>query len=150
MNICEHVNVFAYRAIMEHFFNENGCKQPHRHAKCMSDGSWLELVLLLMNTRRQDVLEMVNYEIQRLGVTRPISKAQFDKMWARKFSCTYLTILQMPNMLGIPRMHGGSTQLHTERDNMCKIQPPFTIMCNKTTQLLACKRRRYTHVATLP
>ena len=82
----EHTNVSAMRAVMEYFVKENACKQPHRHAKRLSDGQWVEIWLLPMNTRREDVYEMVNLEIQRLGAPRPVSKARFDKMWATEFT----------------------------------------------------------------
>ena len=42
--------------------------------------------LLPINTKREDVLAMVNRQIAAMGATRKVSKARFDKMWVEEFT----------------------------------------------------------------
>ena len=65
---------------MEAIFAECGCPQPHRHAKRLSSKEWKEVRLLPINTKREDVLAMVNKRIAAMEATRKVSKARFDKM----------------------------------------------------------------------
>ena len=82
----EHSNIAACWAVLNNFFQECGCSQPHRHAKRLSDGKYVPLVLLPMHTQREDVLHMVNMAIPAMGATKKVSKARFDRMWHREFT----------------------------------------------------------------
>ena len=55
---------------MEAIFHECGCPQPHRHAKQLSSKEWKEVRLLPMNTKREDILAMVNRRIAAMGATK--------------------------------------------------------------------------------
>ena len=46
----EHSNIATCQAVLDNFFQECGCSQPHQHAKQPSDGKYVPLVLLLMHT----------------------------------------------------------------------------------------------------
>ena len=87
-NLCsrEHSNIVACRAILDNFFRECGCSQPHRHAKCLSDGKYVPLVLLPMHTQRVDVLHVVNMAIPAVGATKQVLKGAFDQMRHREFT----------------------------------------------------------------
>ena len=91
----EHSNIAACRAVLDNFFKECGCSQPNRHAKRLSDGKYVPLVLLPMHTQREDVLHMVNMAIPTMGATKKVSKARFDRMWHREF-----TNVQIPPVPG--------------------------------------------------
>ena len=106
------------RVVLEYFVKEIACWQPHRHSKRLSDTKWLEVILLPMNTRREDVLVMVNFEILRPVATQKVSKAQFDKMWAQEFIHVHIPPnSQFPNVkfVGNSRMSGGPSQPHAQK-----------------------------------
>ena len=39
-----------------------------------------------MNTKREDILAMVNRRIAAMGATKKVSKACFNRMWAEEFT----------------------------------------------------------------
>ena len=82
----EFMHVAACRSVMEAIFHECGCPQPHRHAKRLSSKEWKEVRLLPMNTKREDILAMVNRRIAAMGATKKVSKARFNRMWAEEFT----------------------------------------------------------------
>ena len=82
----EHSNIAAYRAILDIFFRECGCSQPHRHAKRLSDKKYVPLVLLPIHTQQEDVLHVMNMTIPAMCATKKVSKGAFDRMWPREFT----------------------------------------------------------------
>ena len=81
----EHTHISAARAVLENYFKEAGCIQPHRQVVQRKDRTTLPIVLLPMNTTRQDVYDMVSVEIANLGQNIPISKSAFYCIWRTKF-----------------------------------------------------------------
>ena len=59
---------------MEAIFHECGCPQPHIHAKRLSSKEWKEVRLLPMNTKREDILAMVNRRIAAMGLPKKCPK----------------------------------------------------------------------------
>ena len=73
----EHTNISAARAVLQNYFKEAGCTQPQRQVVRRKDRTTLPLVLLPMNTTRQDVYDMVSIVIANLGQNISISKSAF-------------------------------------------------------------------------
>ena len=71
----------ATRVAFERYVKECGCPQPDRQLYRKKDKRMVPLVLLPMNTRRQDVMIAVNEEVACLVGGNPLSKCAFCKMW---------------------------------------------------------------------
>ena len=74
------VQAEATRVAFERYTKECGCPQPDRRSHRKKDKKMVPLVLLPMNTRRQDVMIAVNEEVVRLVGGNPLSKCAFYKM----------------------------------------------------------------------
>ena len=77
---CALVQAEATRVAFERYMKECECLQPDCQSYGKEDKKMVSLVLLLMNTRRQDVMDVVNEEIARLVGGNPLSKCAFYKM----------------------------------------------------------------------
>ena len=75
------VQAEATRVAFERYTKECGYLQPNRRSYWKKDKRMVPLVLLPMNTRRQDVMIAVNEEVARLVGGNPLSKCAFYKMW---------------------------------------------------------------------
>ena len=83
---CALVQAEATRVAFERYIKECGCPQPDRRSYRKKDKRMVPLVLLPMNTRRQDVMIAVNEEVARLVSGNPLSKCAFYKMWREEFT----------------------------------------------------------------
>ena len=90
----EHSNITACRAILDNFFHECGCSQPHRYAKRLSDKRYVPLILPPMHTQREDVLHIMNMTIPAMDATKKMSKGAFDRMWHREFTNVQIPLVQ--------------------------------------------------------
>ena len=80
------VQAEATRVAFERYTKEYGCPQPDRRSYQKKDKRMVPLVLLPMNTRREDVMIAVNEEVARLVGGNPLSKCAFYKMWGEEFT----------------------------------------------------------------
>ena len=71
----------ATRVAFERYTKECGCSQPDCRSYQKKDKRMVPLVLLPMNTRREDVMIAVNEKVARLVGGNPLSKCAFYKMW---------------------------------------------------------------------
>ena len=71
------VQAEAIRVAFERYIKECGCLQPDRRSYWKKDKRMVPLVLLPMNTRRQDVMIAVNEEVAHLVGGNPLSKCAF-------------------------------------------------------------------------
>ena len=81
----EHIHISATQVVLENYFKEAGCTQPHRQVVRRKDRTTLPLVLLPMNMTRQDVYDMESVEIANLGQNISISKSAFYCIWRTEF-----------------------------------------------------------------
>ena len=56
--------------------------------------NYVPLVLLPMDTQREDVLHVVNMAISAMGATKKVSKGAFDQMWHREFTNIQISLIQ--------------------------------------------------------
>ena len=134
--------VAACRFVMEAIFHECECPQPHKHAKRLSSKEWKEVRLLPMNTKREDILAMVNKQIATMGAILKVSKARFNRMWAEEFTevrIPWFAILQMPNMLGIERMFGRNAGQVAKAKNLRELRAAYIDSDWRTITLLGCE-----------
>ena len=80
------VQAEATKVAFERYTKECGCPQHDRRSYQKKDKRMVPLVLLPMNTRRQDVMIAVNEEVARLVGGNPLSKCAFYKMWREEFT----------------------------------------------------------------
>ena len=80
------VQAEAIRVAFERYTKECGCLQPNRQSYRKKDKRMVPLVLLPMNTRRQDVMIAVNEEVACLVGGNPLSNCAFHKMWREEFT----------------------------------------------------------------
>ena len=80
------VQAEATRVAFERYTKECGCPQPDHRSYRKKDKRMVPLVLLPMNTRRQDVMIAVNKEVARLVGGNLLSKCAFYKMWREEFT----------------------------------------------------------------
>ena len=106
----EHTHISAVRAVLENYFKEVGYTQLHRQVVQRKDWTMLLLVLLPMNTTRQDVYDMVNVEIANLGKNISISKSAFYCIWRIEF----------PNVQIPPILDSQSTKYVGNIEHVCK------------------------------
>ena len=80
------VQAEATRVAFERYTKECRCVQPDRRSYRKKDNRMVLLVLLSMNTKRQDVIIAVNEEVACLVSGNPLSKSVFYKMWREEFT----------------------------------------------------------------
>ena len=109
------VQAEATRVAFERYTKECGCLQPDRRSYWKKDKRMVPLVLLPMNTRRQDVMIAVNEEVALLVGGNPLNKSASYKMWREEFT----HIVQIPphsrfskceRLLGVSNLFRGNKE----------------------------------------
>ena len=78
--------MIATKESLDVFVSEAGCQQPHRSVQRKVDNVVFQLVLLPMNTTKNDVLCYVNEEVKKLVDGTELSVSSFQRMWRTWFS----------------------------------------------------------------
>jgi hypothetical protein len=78
-------HVVATRAIFHKYIIGCGCIQPHRQHLHKRDGLFIPLVLLPMNTKKKEVLGLINQSLVEAR-EKEISVSVFHAMWQKFFS----------------------------------------------------------------
>ena len=85
------VRVQAMESVFEKYVTETGCTQPHRQCRRRSDNQMVPLILLPMNTRREDVFHTVVADVERITKSKAPGPCSFYRLW-----CTEYTHVQIP------------------------------------------------------
>jgi hypothetical protein len=78
-------HVATARVVFQKYISGCGCPQPHRQHYQKKDGIFLPLVLLPMNTKKNDIRALINESLLELR-EKEISASAFHAMWRRYFS----------------------------------------------------------------
>ena len=75
------VGVQAMESIFEKYVTKTGCTQPYRQCRRRSNNQMVPLILLLMNTRREDVFHTVVVDVQRIKKSTAPGPYSFYCFW---------------------------------------------------------------------
>ena len=81
----------AMESIFQKYVQNSGCTQPHRHCQRRNDKTMVPLVLLPMNTRREDVFHAVIADVEKITMSKARGPCSFYRMW-----CMRYTHIQIP------------------------------------------------------
>ena len=80
------VGVQAMESVFEKYVTETGCTQPHRQCRRRSDNHMVPLVLLPMNTRREDVFHAVVADVERITKSKAPGPYSFYRLWRTEYT----------------------------------------------------------------
>jgi hypothetical protein len=84
-NLRERAKMSAARESFTAFVGDAGYTQPHRQVRKKVDNSVVSLILLPMNTTKEDVFHFVNEEVKTLVGGGSMSLASFHRLWRTEF-----------------------------------------------------------------
>ena len=76
----------ATESVFQKYVQESGGTQPHRQCQRQSDKTMVPLVLLPMNTRREDVFHAVIAEVQKITMKGAPGPCSFYRMWHMQYT----------------------------------------------------------------
>ena len=80
------VSVQAMESVFEKYVQKTGCTQPHRQCRRRSDNQMVPLILLPMNTRRDDVFHIILADVQRIIRSTATGPCSFYRLWRREYT----------------------------------------------------------------
>ena len=80
------VGVQAMESVFEKYVMETGCTQPHRQCRRRSDNQMVPLILLPMNTRREDVYHTVVADVERITKSKAPRPCSFYRLWRTEYT----------------------------------------------------------------
>ena len=76
----------AMESVFEKYVQKSGCTQPHRQCQRQNNKTMVPLVLLPMNTRREDVFHIVIADVQKIMMTKAPGPCSFYHMWRMQYT----------------------------------------------------------------
>ena len=70
----------AMENVFQKYVQESGCTQPHRQCQRRNDQKMVPLILLPMNTRREDVYHVVIADVQKITMSKAPGPCSFYHM----------------------------------------------------------------------
>ena len=86
------LGVQTMEIVFEKYVQEIGCTQSHRQCRRRSDNQMVPLILLPMNTRRDDVYHTVLIDVQRITTSKAPGPCSFYCLWHMEY-----THIQIPS-----------------------------------------------------
>ena len=80
------VGVQAMESVFEKYVTETGCTQPHRQCRRRSDNQMVPLILLPMNTRREDVFYTIVADVERITKSKAPGPCSFYRLWRTEYT----------------------------------------------------------------
>ena len=80
------VGVQAMESVFEKYVTETGCTQPHRQCRRRSDNQMVPLILLPMNTRRDDMYHTVVADVERITKSKAPGPCSFYRLWRTEYT----------------------------------------------------------------
>ena len=75
------IAVQAMEIVFEKYVTETGCTQPHRQCRRRSDNQMVPLILLPMNTKRDDVFHTVVADVEKITKSKAPGPCSFYRLW---------------------------------------------------------------------
>ena len=79
------VGVEAMESVFEKYVTETRCTQPYKQCQRRSDNQMVPLILLPMNTRREDVFHTVVADVQRITKSKAPGSYSFYRLWRTEY-----------------------------------------------------------------
>ena len=79
------IGVLAMESVFEKDVMETGCTQPHRQCRRRSHNQMVPLILLPMNTRREDVFHTIVADVERITKNKAPGPYSFYLLWRREY-----------------------------------------------------------------
>ena len=76
----------AMDSVFQKYVQDSGCTQPHRQCQRRNNKRMVPLVLLPMNTRREDVFHTVIAYVQRIMMSKAPRPCLFYRMWRMQYT----------------------------------------------------------------
>ena len=76
----------AMECVFQKYVEECGCTQLHRECQRRNDKTMVPLVLLPMNTRREDVYHVVIADVQKITMTKAPGPCSFYRIWRMQYT----------------------------------------------------------------
>ena len=76
----------AMESIFQKYVQDSGCTQPHRQCQRRYDQKMVPLILLPMNTRREDVYHTVIADVQKITMSKAPRPCSFYRMWRMQYT----------------------------------------------------------------
>ena len=73
-------------SVFQKYVQESGCTQPHRQCQQRIDKTMVQLVLLPVNTRQEDVFHVVIMDVQKITMTKAPEPCSFYHMWRIQYT----------------------------------------------------------------
>ena len=80
------VGLQVMESVFEKYVTETGCTQPHRQCRRRSDNQMVPLILLPMNTRREDVFHTVVANVERITKSKAPGPCSFYCLWRTEYT----------------------------------------------------------------
>ena len=75
------IGMQAMESMFEKYVQESGCTQPHRQCRRRKDKTIVPLVLLPVNTKREDVFHAILADVQKITMGKAPGPCSFYRMW---------------------------------------------------------------------
>ena len=72
-------------SVFQKYVQDCGCTQPHRQCQRRNDQKMVPLILLPMNTRREDVFHAVIADVQKIMMSKAPGPCSFYHMWRMQY-----------------------------------------------------------------
>ena len=76
----------AMESVFQKYVQDSGCTQPHRQCQRRNDKTMVPLILIPMNTRREDVFHAVVADVQKITMSTAPGPCLFYCMWRMQYT----------------------------------------------------------------
>ena len=76
----------AMENVFQKYVQDSGCSQPHKQCQRQNDKKMITLVLLPMNTRRDDVFHAVIANVKKITMSKAPGPCSFYRMWRMQYT----------------------------------------------------------------
>ena len=80
------IGMQAMESVFEKYVQKSGYTQPHRQCRRRKDKTIVPLVLLLVNTKREDVFHVVLADVQKITMGKALGPCLFYRMWRMHYT----------------------------------------------------------------
>ena len=79
------IAIQAMEIVFEKYVTEKGCTQLHKQCRRRSDNQMVPLILLPMNTKREDVFHRVVADVEKITKSKALGSCSFYRLWRTEY-----------------------------------------------------------------